>query len=196
MKKLIVMVLIIASFLNLTLCKTYSLTLDDNGYKNNIKRDLLVLMLAYEDEIEDVEVSQDSFVYLILKNGKKVLYDDKKEKGKEEKISNADIQDTLEIIYPLNSIDSVLDNIDPGRGRSYSFLNAIYGSNRNEIEKNLSNFSISVPDTFLSITFVSFPVMALYFSMSSLNFNVCHWLLKAAFQSFIAARPETFHPLL
>ncbi|WP_411168227.1 M15 family metallopeptidase [Clostridium sp. MB05] len=141
MKKLIGMVLIIVSFLNLALCKTYSLTLDDNEYKNNIKRDLLVLMVAYEDEIEDIEVSQDSFVYLILKNGKKVLYDDKKEKGKEEKISNADIQDTLEIIYPLNSIDSVLDNIDPARGRSYSFLNVIYGSNRNEIEKNLSNFS-------------------------------------------------------
>ncbi len=115
---------------------------EDNLYIINCKRDILTLMMAYPDEIEDIEVSEDGFIYLIL-NNKKIIYDDKKEKNKYEKISNADIQDTLEVVYPLGDINSVVEGIDPGRSRAYIFLSNIYGENQSEIEKNLSFFSTS-----------------------------------------------------
>lgn len=114
--------------------------IENSNVKNNIKRDLLVLMLSYKEEIIDIEVSKEGYVYLIFNNGKKVLYDDKKVKSRDEKLSNADVQDTLEEIYPLESTNSIL-NIDPGRSRCYPFLNAIYGSSKGEIEKNIGNVS-------------------------------------------------------
>ena len=73
----------------------------------------------------------------------KIIYDDKKEKDEVTKISQADIQDTLEVIYPLGSINEVVDGINPGRRRAYDFLNIIYGLNQNEIERNLALFSTS-----------------------------------------------------
>ena len=115
----------------------------DDVYIYNCKRDILVLMMAYPDEIKDIEVSKDGYIYLVLNNDEKIIYDDKNEKNQYEKISNADLQDTLEIIYPLNSISAVVEGIDPGRGRDYKFLNSIYGKNQTKIEKNLSFFSTS-----------------------------------------------------
>ena len=115
----------------------------DDVYIDNCKRDILVLMMAYQDEIKDIEVSKDGYIYLILNNNEKIIYDDKNEKNQYEKISNADLQDTLEVIYPLNSISVVVEGIDPGRGRDYKFLNSIYGKNQTKIENNLSYFSTS-----------------------------------------------------
>lgn len=120
-----------------------SLGREDNLYIDNCKRDLLVLMMAYPDEINDIEISEDNYIYLVLNNNKKIIYDDKKEKDENTKTSNADIQDTLEVIYPLNSINAVIEGINPGRRRSYNFLNSMYGCNQSEIEKNLSFFSTS-----------------------------------------------------
>lgn len=142
-KKLGIIFFIFLLCLNLLSYKTYADSTNDDIYINNTKRDLLVLMLAYKDEIKDIEISQDNYIYLILNNNSKILYDDKKEKNRDTKLSNADVQDTLEEIYPLESIDKVLEGIDPGRSRCYSLLNGIYGSNRNQIEKNLSNVSTS-----------------------------------------------------
>lgn len=126
---------------NIITIKPKAIDEKDSLYIDNCKRDLLVLMMAYSDEIRDIEVSEDNYIYLVLNNNKKIIYDDKKEKNKNAKILDADIQDTLEDIYPLDSINSVLEGMDPGRGRSYTFLNSIYGGNQNEIEKNLDFFS-------------------------------------------------------
>lgn len=127
--------------LNLLAYNTYAFVIDDDTYINNTKRDLLVLMLAYKEEIKEIEISEDKYVYLILNDNRKVLYDDKKEKNREAKVSNSDLQDTLEEIYPLESIDKVLEGVDPGRSRCYSLLNGLYGDNRKEVEKNLSSIS-------------------------------------------------------
>ncbi len=127
--------------LNLLAYNTYAFVIDDDTYINNTKRDLLVLMLAYKEEIKEIEISEDKYVYLILNDNRKVLYDDKKEKNREAKVSNSDLQDTLEEIYPLESIDKVLEGVDPGRSRCYSLLNGLYGGNRKEVEKNLSSIS-------------------------------------------------------
>lgn len=127
--------------LNLLAYNTYAFVIDDDTYINNTKRDLLVLMLTYKEEIKEIEISEDKYVYLILNDNRKVLYDDKKEKNREAKVSNSDLQDTLEEIYPLESIDKVLEGVDPGRSRCYSLLNGLYGGNRKEVEKNLSSIS-------------------------------------------------------
>lgn len=127
--------------LNLFTYNTYAFIIEDDTYINNTKRDLLVLMLAYKEEIKEIEISEDKYVYLILNDNRKVLYDDKKEKNRDSKVSNSDVQDTLEEIYPLESIDKVLEGIDPGRSRCYSLLNGLYGGNRKEVEKNLSSIS-------------------------------------------------------
>lgn len=139
-KKIIVILFTFFMCFNLFKHNVYSKTTEDTVCKNNIKRDLLVLMLVYREEIRDIEVSNQNYIYLIFNNGKKVLYDDKKEKNKDEKLSNADLQDTLEEIYPLENINSVL-NIDPGRSRCYPFLDTIYGNSKSEIEKNIANIS-------------------------------------------------------
>ena len=127
--------------LNLFTYNTYAFIIEDDAYTNNTKRDLLVLMLAYKEEIKEIDISKDNYIYLILNNNSKILYDDKKEKNRDSKVSNSDVQDTLEEIYPLESIDKVLEGIDPGRSRCYSLLNGLYGGNRKEVEKNLSSIS-------------------------------------------------------
>lgn len=66
----------------------------------------------------------------------------KKEKTYDQKFFNADLEDTLSDIYPLNMIDKVMDNnYDPGRIRNYGFLGAMYGESKSKIEKNLSSIS-------------------------------------------------------
>ncbi|MDU5108587.1 MAG: M15 family peptidase, partial [Clostridium sp.] len=42
-----------------------SLGREDNLYIDNCKRDLLVLMMAYPDEIIDIEISEDNYIYLV-----------------------------------------------------------------------------------------------------------------------------------
>lgn len=107
----------------------------------NIKRDVLVLMLSYKDEIQGIR-QEDGFIYLDMKNGKSVLYDDKKQKNYEQKIYKADLQDTLEDLYPLESINEVREEgRDPGRFRVYSFLSSVYGEGEGQVRKNLANYS-------------------------------------------------------
>lgn len=114
----------------------------DTNYNNKTKRDLLVLMLAYPEYIKSLEKDTEGFIYLVMKSGKKIIYDDKLVKNYEQKIFKADIQDTLEDLYPLESINEVREeNRDPGRFRVYGFLNEVYGSGEAGVKKNLSNFS-------------------------------------------------------
>ncbi|MEG0297484.1 MAG: M15 family metallopeptidase [Clostridium sp.] len=114
----------------------------DTNYNNKTKQDLLVLMLAYPEYIKSLEKDTEGFIYLVMKSGKKIIYDDKLVKNYEQKIFKADIQDTLEDLYPLDSINEVREeNRDPGRFRVYGFLNEVYGSGEAGVKKNLSNFS-------------------------------------------------------
>ena len=122
--------------------KVYGSTIEESKYITHVKQDLLVLMLAYPEQIIDIEKDSNDSIYIVMKNGKKILYDDKKEKTYDQKFFNADLEDTLSDIYPLNMIDKVMDNnYDPGRIRNYGFLGAMYGESKSEIEKNLSSIS-------------------------------------------------------
>ncbi|MGL5380327.1 M15 family metallopeptidase [Clostridium sp.] len=132
-----IVLLLLSIFTNLN-CYGFEKEKNDISYEIRMKQDLLSLMIAYPSYIVDIEKDSNDLVYIVMKSGKKILYDDKIEKGHGEKITNPDLQDMLEEIYPLDSIDSVLkEKIDPGRIRVYGLLNEVYGSNLEEINKNL-----------------------------------------------------------
>ena len=65
---------------------------DECNYKTRMKQDILILMLAYPEYITDISCENDN-VYIVMKSGKKFIYDDKKNKTPEEKLSNPDLQD-------------------------------------------------------------------------------------------------------
>ena len=140
MKKILKIIIMIFLLVILKSNISYGFSKDENSLdKVTIKRDILVIMLSYEDLIKDIEKGEEGTIYLVTKNGEKIIYDDNKVKSYDSKISNGDLQDSLEIIYPLESIDKVMDkNVDPGRIRSYPFLEAVYGNSREKIEKTLT----------------------------------------------------------
>lgn len=111
-------------------------------YTTTIKQDILCLMIAYPEYITNIEVNN-GYVYLNMKSGKKLCYDDKKVKNIEEKYVNPDLQDTLNQIYPLSPIKNIMEvNYDPGRYRCYGLLSEVYGTSKQVIEKNLTNVNI------------------------------------------------------
>ncbi|MCX7884234.1 MAG: M15 family metallopeptidase [Caloramator sp.] len=116
---------------------TYTENSNSDSYIITAKRDILCLMTSYPDYIKDIE-KNNNCIYIVMKSKEKILYDDKKKKSHDEKILNADIQDMMEQIYPLNTENKIMrEDFDPGRARCYSFFKAIYGNSKSEIEKNL-----------------------------------------------------------
>jgi hypothetical protein len=109
----------------------------ETEYSITLKRDILVLMIAYPGFVTGVE-QIDGLVFLIMKSGRRILYDDEKTKSFEKKLSNADIQDMLENEYPLTEIKSLMDpDVDPGRIRNYELFGEIYGNTKDAIMKKL-----------------------------------------------------------
>jgi len=108
-------------------------------YEKTAKRDLLALMTAYPDDIEGIE-RDGPHMYVEMASGERILYDDLKIKNFSEKLSSADIQDMMELPYPLHTVDVLMtENDDPGRIRCYPFLHAVYGGSQRGIEGNLKN---------------------------------------------------------
>lgn len=119
------------------------LATEDPVYEAAMKRDILSLMMAYPGYTSGIEKDQDGKVYVILKSGRKLLYDDKKEKNRWQKSGDPDIQDMLEQLYPLNDITEILpNNYNPGCVRIYPLLKEVYGSNKSQIQSNLAKVSI------------------------------------------------------
>ncbi|TYQ15822.1 UNVERIFIED_CONTAM: D-alanyl-D-alanine carboxypeptidase-like protein [Acetivibrio alkalicellulosi] len=109
-------------------------------YERTMRRDILCLMMAYPEYILDVKKSENGNVFIVMKSGKQILYDDGREKSYNERIHNGDLQDMLEEIYPLWYTDSIMDkNNDPGRVRVYSLLEEVYGSSKEQVVSNLEN---------------------------------------------------------
>lgn len=112
-------------------------------YEIMLRRDLLALMMAYPENIKGVEKGNDGLIYIVMQSGEKTVYDDMKSKSYEEKLANADIQDMMEQVYPLNDISTIMeDNFDPGRIRNYALLNEVYGDTKIKVEKNLTSVSL------------------------------------------------------
>lgn len=116
---------------------------DTINYNITMKRDLLCLMMAYPEHITDIEHGKDGYVYIVMKSGDKIIYDDKKVKNFKEKLSNPDLQDMLEQIYPNTDIKNIMkEDFDPGRIRHYKLLKEIYGSTKEQIQSNLTNIKV------------------------------------------------------
>ncbi|AKL94626.1 D-alanyl-D-alanine carboxypeptidase [Clostridium aceticum] len=119
-------------------------TYTSKEYAETLRKDLFSLMMAYPEYIVDIEVVNNDEVYLVLKSGQKLLYDDKKEKSPSEKLENPDLQDMMEEIYVLGSIDKLMpEDYNPGRLRVYPLLKGVYGGHQSEIEKNLTGVTIN-----------------------------------------------------
>ncbi|MCT8977428.1 M15 family metallopeptidase [Clostridium sp. CX1] len=110
-----------------------------NSYEVNMKQDILSLMMAYPGYVSDIVKEDNGLVYLVMKSGKRILYDDKKIKTYEQKLENPDLQDMMEQVYPLSTDLKLMDkNFDPGRCRAYGILNEVYGSSQQQIQSNLA----------------------------------------------------------
>lgn len=117
--------------------------LSDINYEKTMKQDILCLMMAYPEYIVGLEKEENNKVYIVLKSSKRVLYDDRKVKGADQKLDNPDLQDMMEQIYPLGSKYNLMEiNYDPGRIRIYTLFHEVYGYSKNEIEKNLKNVNV------------------------------------------------------
>ena len=143
MRKIFTFILLIVLLLNIGLITKASPTNlasseeTINIYRIKMKQDLLCLLLAYPEYITSIEECN-GYVYLIMKSGKKLLYDDKIIKNSQEKLEKPDIQDTLEQIYPLSTVTSIMqENFDPGRSRHYGILSEVYGSSKQVVASNL-----------------------------------------------------------
>lgn len=119
---------------------------ENRNYLIQMKQDLLTLMLAYPDYINEVEKKDDK-VYCIMNSGKKIIYDDKIEKTEDQKLAAPDLQDILEQYYPLDKKNEIMNkSFNPGRVRNYDLLNDVYGSSKNSIERNLINLKCAYPN--------------------------------------------------
>ena len=111
--------------------------LNKPDYKTSMKQNLLILMIAYPEYITDILCENDN-IYIVMKSGKKFIYDDKKNKTPEEKLNNPDLQDMMEEMYPLTKSNEIMPkDFNPGRIRHYGLLNEVYGNSQSAIEKNL-----------------------------------------------------------
>jgi len=116
---------------------------EDKEYIKTMKQDLLCLKMAYPDYIVGFEGKIGDKVYVVMKSGKKIIYDDKREKNHEEKLANPDLQDMLEQIYPLTTTRKLMDkSFDPGRSRVYELMSEVYGASEANIKRNLTNVVI------------------------------------------------------
>lgn len=122
---------------------TSQTAVDTPAYVAVMKRDILCLMLAYPGLITNIEKTADSQIYLVMKSGRNILYDDKKEKNSWQKSDNPDLQDMMEQIYPLDKMTALLPNHNnPGCIRVYPLLKEAYGVNKKSILSNLAKVSI------------------------------------------------------
>lgn len=116
-----------------------SSTINNPMYSVEMKRDLLCIMISYPQYVLGVE-QKGGFAYLIMKSGRRILYDDKRAKTHDEKIASSDIQDMMEQYYPLDTSRKLMESeFDPGRARSYPLLMDVYGNTRQAVESNLKN---------------------------------------------------------
>jgi len=121
----------------------------ETPYEREAKRDLLALMMAYPNQIMDLEKGEDGLIYVVMSSGCKIVYDDMQSKSFEEKLDGADLSDTMELAYPLEDIDTLMEgDFDPGRFRNYDFLMDVYGDSETTVEANLQSVEAG-PETCL-----------------------------------------------
>lgn len=113
-----------------------SIPLPQNESKK-IQEDLFKLFTAYPMSCTGIEASEKNDLYVIMKNGDRIVYDDRKKKSFEEKLADPDLHDMLEQKYIPGAVnENPAENYDPGRIRVVSFFQAIYGETENDVIRN------------------------------------------------------------
>jgi hypothetical protein len=104
-----------------------------------LRLDLSALLSSYGSSIKGVEAGGGSQVFLVMQNGRKIVYDDGRQKSFEEKLDRPDLEDMLAQPYrPGRSGLKVLPDQDPGRIRVEDFFNAVYGTSAAQVKGNLA----------------------------------------------------------
>ncbi|MDR1614150.1 MAG: SH3 domain-containing protein [Campylobacteraceae bacterium] len=91
------------------------------------------LLNTYGDYISSII---DDLIY--FKNGKTLIFDDNKNKTREEMLQNADVEDQFHEVYTKGALEGLPLN-DAGRIRNSEFFKELYGQDKDEVEKNLVN---------------------------------------------------------
>lgn len=109
----------------------------DVVFNSDFQTDFNIITQSYPGYIMGSGM-ENNLIYVLLSNGEKILYDDKKSKSFEEKLESPDLKDILSLLYPLkNQIDKMASNDDPGRFRSLPLFKAVYGKTRKDVRTNL-----------------------------------------------------------
>ena len=113
--------------------------LPDSLKQNNVLRaDLKVLFEIYGSAIGGLDVTSPNRVFLVMRDGQKILYDDGRTKSFEEKLQHPDLKDMLSQPYkPGKPILVTIPDQDPGRIRLRAFFDAVYGNTAGQIQGNL-----------------------------------------------------------
>jgi len=113
--------------------------LPDSLKQNNVlSTDLKVLLQTYGSAIRGLEVASPSRVYLVMRDGQKILYDDGRTKSFDEKLQHADLKDMLSQPYKPGIPPTMTPpDQDPGRIRVGAFFNVVYGADASQVQDNL-----------------------------------------------------------
>ncbi|MFV0468151.1 MAG: M15 family metallopeptidase [Dysgonomonas sp.] len=114
-------------FFSLSFCLGFSLSAQESV---NIKK----LKLAYPDFVKSFDGT-----YILLNNGKKIIYDDRKNnKTNDELLNDPSVADMFRYLYVKGKTTAPAEYEDPGRIRNENFMKAMYGSTSSEVQKNLT----------------------------------------------------------
>lgn len=102
----------------------------------DIRIDILSILLTYKNYCVGLETRNDK-IYVIMKNGRRLIYDDKTKKTFEQKLDNSDIKNMLDQIYKTGPVlEETKADYDPGRFRVGEFFDIIYGDTYEKVKSN------------------------------------------------------------
>lgn len=105
---------------------------------DTLRTDLTALFAAYGKALQKVESNGQNQVYLIMRDGQKLRYDDGRAKDFAEKLEHPDLKDMLSQRYPAGQPGAETPpDFDPGRIRVQEFFNGVYGASSAQVKDNL-----------------------------------------------------------
>ncbi len=102
--------------------------------------DLAVLRSAYPGVVDGMERGTDGLLYLRLRDGTRLVYDDGKKRAPREAREHPDVRTMLAQIYPLGPLTPAMarpaSDFNPGRRRVTALFKALYGNSQAEVRAN------------------------------------------------------------
>jgi len=125
------------SFSHLILAVTTNTGFDTAAEKLSTLDTLYVFFSGYHGYIKSV-CSSNKYMFLLMKNDTLIAVDDFLIKDYYDTHKFPDLEDTIRNKYPaFTPLTEPGINVEPGRIRNYQLIKSVYGSNRENVEKNL-----------------------------------------------------------